>query len=806
MTPRDEANRARARSARVNVLVEAGAGTGKTTLLVDRVIHGVIEREIPLSRILLITFMDKAREEMRRRVEERLSALGSDVGLTERRQALARAALAALPDAAITTIHGFCQGLLAEFGFDYGIPVGFQVLEPVDVERLWRSTFDQWMAEVAVDDRGRHILELLRAGISWEHLVKWARQICDWPVVPHVSARHPRVEGFVSEYGAQARDLARFALEQAAPDEAGVRQIQDIASRFALVAATDQASWPRLLAQWTDGFGPKGNKKNWADTDALTAQKEWIGSLKEVLAVLRANMSDAYLADWLRLIAQDFRPRWRHVRFSELSLTFDDLVVEAQRVLSNPAVVRTLSSRFDLVMVDEFQDTDSIQSAIIRRLVTLPGLERLSSKDQGRLFLVGDPKQSIYRFRGADVEAYAAVRAELAHTGGELIPITENFRSNPAILDFVNAFFHKRWPQEPDPDRPFLPPFSPLSSPYSRDDRDRVRVVQLEAGQPAAVRRRGEAQDIAARIGQALSEGWPVRASDGGQRPMTYGDIAIIVPQRTDWEIYRDALMRAHIPVATQSGRKFFGQDEIRGVRHLFRILAAPDDAVAAAGWLLSPWVGLDYAVLIRHRRDGGSWDFRDATAGHPDVLDWWAALSQWHELFWRVEAETVLDWALQKSALTTVLRERGDEAALANLNQLRGLLREFGDRWGIFEFTTWLDRQVQEQAPFDEAAVGAVRDEVTFSTVHQAKGLEWPLVVVANWRPSKTALDTGIHYNSRLGLVALRQPPWQSSGWDALKHDHRLREEAEGDRLLYVALTRARDYLWFYASFLEMG
>jgi ATP-dependent helicase/nuclease subunit A len=125
------------------------------------------------------------------------------------------------------------------------------------------------------------------------------------------------------------------------------------------------------------------------------------------------------------------------------------------------------------------------------------------------------------------------------------------------------------------------------------------------------------------------------------------------------------------------------------------------------------------------------------------------------------------------------------------------------GDRWGIFSFSDWLDRQVREAVPFDEAPVATDVQAVSITTAHQAKGLEWPFVIVANWTPPKTALETGLQYNRRLDLVGLRHGPWQSSAWEALEADHRLREEAEADRLLYVALTRARDYLWFYASFL---
>lgn len=803
MTPRDELNRSHARTAMVNVLVEAGAGTGKTTLLVDRVIDGLINRDIPLSRMLLITFMDKAQEEMRRRVADRLAGLESRADLPPEAQVKVRAALAHLEDANITTIHGFCQRVLTEFGSDYGIPVGFTVLEAVEADRLWQESFRQWVNQPDAEGRTARMLGLLHAGLGWDQLTQWARQICDWPTVPSFTADYPDLETFVREYGARAQEYQSRARIDADEEDGGRQQIYEICRQFERLARVERGEWPRMLAQWTGGLSPKGNKKNWHHPDWLTDQKEWIHSLKSDLAVLRGQMADAYLADWVALISQDFRVQSRRIRFEQLKLTFDDLLWEADRVAAEPAVRRVLSSRYDLVMVDEFQDTDPIQAAIVRRLVSPGGESQLSARDSGRLFLVGDPKQSIYRFRRADVETYAAVRQELLDAGGDVVPITENFRSHPRILRYVNQLFESRWPAEPDPERPFMPVFAALSSPFGDDDRVRVRVERMAVGEKVRAVRQAEAGSIANLVARAVEEGWPVRGDP--PRPLEYRDIALILPRRTGAEIYRQALRDRRIPVASQSGRKFFEQDEIRGVRHLFRVLENPDDETAAVGWLLSCWVGLDYEVLVRHKREGGTWKFREDDAGHPAVLAWWEKLRGWHRQFWRADPETVLDWALSASPLLSVLQQREDDAALANLAQLRGLCRDFGDRWGIFAFSEWINQQVAEKAPFEEAPIAGVSSEVVMSTVHQAKGLEWPLVIVANWGVAKTHLDPGIHYNPRLSRAAMHQEPWQSTGWDALDADHRIRQEAEGDRLLYVALTRARDYLWFYASFVDV-
>ncbi|MDA8205077.1 MAG: UvrD-helicase domain-containing protein [Thermaerobacter sp.] len=804
MTPRDEAFRERARRAEVNVLVEAGAGTGKTTLLLDRVVDGLIRRRIPLSRMLLITFMDKAQEDMRRRLELRLHELAEHQQLSSQDRAVAQTALEALPAADITTIHGFCYRILSEFGVDYGIPVGFRVLDAVETERLWHSTYNAWLQRLDADGQSEVVVRLLHGGIGWSQLQAWARQISRWAQVPDVDGVFPDVAGFVHPYAQAACQYQHIAMKDARPEDQGLAQITDICRRFEWLEQVDPNEWPRMLAQWHRGLAPKGNKKNWAHPQLLADQKLWVKGLQEDLERLRQQMADAYLADWVRLVGGEFRRQWRRIRFEQLALTYDDLLIEAERVTREAAVWSRLRTRYDLVMVDEFQDTDAMQTAIIKRLVTPVGSDRLSPEDQGRLFLVGDPKQSIYRFRGADVEVYASMRDELTAAGGQVLPISQNFRSHPQILQYVNQLFQDRWPDSPDAERPFVPVFFPLLPSYPDDGRTHVGVHRLAPDQTARGKRRAEAAAIAELIRSAVEEVWPVRRGDGETRGLSYRDIALVVPQRTEIGIYRRTLKEEGIPVASQTGRAFFQQDEIRGLYQLFRALEDPDDETAAAGWLLSPWVGMNYAILAQHRLAGGNWDYRQRQAGHPEVLGWWDTLWRWHQNYWRADPETILDWAVSESALPAVLEERQDWAALANLEQMRRLSREFGDRWGIFEFSRWFTAQVAENVPFEEAPVLERSEEVLITTAHQSKGLEWPMVIVANWHFGKTALESGIQCNPRLGRAALHQEPWTSRDWAALDADHRVREEAETDRLLYVALTRARDYLWFYTSFMD--
>lgn len=795
----DAQEREQARTAKVNILVEAGAGTGKTTLLVDRVLHAILAQNIPLSRMLLVTFMDKAQEEMRSRVELQLKArLQNAEGDSARRLQMA---LRMLPHADVTTIHGFCHRVLTEWGADWGVPFDFRVIDDIEASRLWEESYRDWM-ETLDEASLERVRLLLKGGVGWDDLRVWARNITDWTELPTIHYTWPHVMEFVENFESQALQYQALADISASASDAGRQQIADIVREFKNLHRVDPADWPRMLAMWRVSLAPKGNQKNWQAKGQLKAQKLWVQELKGSLEAIRIEQAQAYLGQWVELIWQSFRPFWRKRRFSAQLLTYNDLLVEAERVTRQSEVRRELSKRYDLVMVDEFQDTDPLQAAIIRRLVS--PTDQLSVHDQGRLFLVGDPKQSIYRFRGADVETYQGVREELTGSGGQVLPIVQNFRCHPDILDFVNERFEHLWPREPDSSRPYVPVFRPLFSNFPRDRLKRVHVESLGLGQSADVKRIEEAQAISEVIERAVAEGWPVRQASGDRAPITYRDIALIIPQRTGIDFYRQAMKDRGIPVASQSGRKFFEQDEIRGLSHLFRCLHNPDDEVATVGWLLSPWVSLTHQELAQHRQLGGTFDYRQSTTGLPKVVFWWEKLAHWHRQFWRVDPQTVWDWATSESSLLAVLKERGDSAALANLFQMRDLCRDLGTHWTIFAFSDWLHRQVVDRVPFDEAEITTVDDEVTISTVHQAKGLEWPFVIVANWKPHSLGLGVGVHYNPRLKKAALRQGPWVSRDFPELDTDHSAREAAEAERLLYVALTRPRDYLWFYDSFAD--
>ena len=786
----DEQARQEALTPGINVLVEAGAGTGKTTLLVNRALTALLEEGVPPARLVLITFMEKAADEILQRLQKRLTEAmtGPDGRIRQR----AEAALTDLRHSAITTIHGFCHGIVTRHGLGRGLPLTFRVLSPYEADRFWEDVFRQWLDRVP--EAAETAWGLVEAGVPLRHLVTWARDLTRWPDWPELPSVTVDYQGFLDRTRQEAEHYRTVAQNEADAQDGGRQQIERIYQEIEAMTTRSWEQWPRRIAYWTVD-APKGNQKNWRHGDRLKEQKAWITQLREELNRLRQRMADQWLARWANTVRQSLRPLWRERRFAAQALTYDDLLYEAQRLVHDPEVQASEYARYDLILVDEFQDTDPVQSDLILRLATAPGAApgRLTP---GRLFLVGDPKQSIYRFRGADVEAYTDVRRQLTR----VIPIVQNFRSQPDILDYVNRQFLDRWPAEPDPAVPYVPPYQPLQPAIEADNRPHVWELTREACRTVDECRRAEAERIAEMLLTAKRERWPVRDGHGGERPLEWGDVAIVVPARTGIDIYRQVLTAHGIPVAPSAGRGFFRRDEVRGFQCLCQALADPWNPVWWVGFLTSPWVGFSLERLARHRLLGGTWDLWDpGDGGDPTVRQWMERLRHQAEYRWFDAPETLLDWALETTGYAEALRHRPDPVALANLGKLRDLARELGDRWGMAEFARWLTDQVTRQIPEDEAPLPTVGEQVVFSTVHQAKGLEWPLVVVANWRKGSTKLGSGLHYDPRTGLLALKTEQWQSSDYETMNVRHEAREEAEADRLRYVALTRARDYLMVF-------
>ncbi|POB09994.1 DNA helicase UvrD [Sulfobacillus sp. hq2] len=775
---------------RHNIVVEAGAGTGKTTLMVARTVYAVVHQRMSLDRIALITFMEKAADEIRSRLAMRLEDVIREGDPLE--AALAQRALEQLPGAAITTIHGFAMRTLQRMGPRAAVPLNFRVMDPYEQDELFDQAFRAWLAsDGTAAECTRTILGL---GLPFERFHTMAKMLSQEPDIPSYSATKPGLD-WVDELLATGEKWMQRAQDLAAEDDQGRLQIYDIVRFMRSLKTLDRAAWYKALASWQVG-APKGNRKKWAEASALAEQKEWVADLKESLAAFRQHLADYLLAEFLSLMTQGFLPFWKDFRWQRGQLTFDDLLWEARHVLRRG---RGEERDYDMIMVDEFQDTDAVQAEIIIRTLnpSWQGDWTKAPVPAGSLFVVGDPKQSIYRFRGASVETYQMVRAQLQQQGALLLDIVQNFRSRPEIIEPVNTLFTENWPQQLDPARPYVAPYTPLVPYMPADEAPRFIVQGGPTDGSAYDERLFQARLIAEWLKQwVVSEKLAILdPQNGATRMATLGDVALLIPNRTGMSIYQDVLTQAGLAVAPEGGIRFFERDEVRGFQQFLSALRKPQAVLPIVAWLSSPWVGISHRELAQHRRLGGTFAYLEANAqGHPAVLRALAQLRNWHQQWWAWRAEDFF-WALYDwSGLPAALSARQDAGALANLEKLADLSRDLGDLWGIDKLCQWLERKVQLRDKEEEGPLPTENDAVHIFTVHRAKGLEWPIVIVANWHSRPRATHPGLRLSQ--GRIALASKDLLSRDWEALEQEERVRQDAERERLYYVALTRARDYL----------
>lgn len=701
------------------LLVSAAAGSGKTSVLVERFVRAVREDGIAPGRILAITFTERAAGELRERVRARLLGLGE-------RQA-ARDTEAAF----VGTFHGFCARLLRAQPLAAGVDPDFVVLEEGLAGRLRRRAFEQAVRSWLAEDRDE-----------------------------------------------AAEVLAAY----------GVDRVGTMLEQVYLELRSRGERLPRLPAAALDA-------------DASEEQLEAAG-----VCVLLGELLERFGLAYERL---------KHARSA---VDFDDLELLAQRLLLEREAVRAAwAERFELLMVDEFQDTNPRQLAILRAL------------DRENLFTVGDELQSIYGFRHADVSLFRERRDQLQARGGSL-PLTYNFRSRAELLDVVNAVFAERFPSMPTlmagrADASEHEPRSAvellLTDVEGWEEREAL-AERVASGLPAAQAwRQAEARLLAQRVG-GLVRSERARA----------GEIVVLLRASGDLEVFERALQLVGLRTLAAVGA-FWGHQQIGDLVAYLRALANPLDEEALYGVLASPLGGCSrdcMALLARSAQASrvGVWETARRAAGTPaapadpdEALariapEDRAALAAVVGLLERERAGAsrrtiagLIERAIEESGYRAhVLGLDWGERRLANVHKLLRLAREFEasegrDVRGFLDHVEYLQdaARIEPDAPVE----GTEPDAVRLMTVHAAKGLEFPVVCVADLgRQPNARMPDLLVDGSRVGLRLMRLDGAGSSptlAYEELCAERRRREAEEEDRILYVAMTRARELLVLSAS-----
>ena len=789
--------------------LQAGAGAGKTKTLVDRVVQLVQLGRAELRSIVAITFTEKAAGELRARIRAALAAARAQAD-HDQAERLDRA-LRQVDAAHIETIHAFASSLLRERPFDAGIDPNFNVLDALAADLDFTDAWHDWLWREQDPNALEAIQRALRFDLPLARLREAAQQL----------SRH--------------RDLDPPPPSPSAPDPHET-QLRWLATARSLRDDCDDAGWAQAkhvqtLVDWLETISTDGvdelsrqllnpakarNPGAVSDPVKLALKQRWNDFRAEresYATALRSEILNAVLAVLANFVRDDAERRKR-----EGVLTYEDMLLEARNLLVESAAARAFfRARYSHILIDEFQDTDPLQAEIVLLLAARDDTAdwRTATPAAGRLLVVGDPQQSIYRFRRADIDTYTRVQA-LFQQAAETMPgsaaearLTVNFRSRPDLIGWFNAT-HSRV-LKPHGDYPNAQAEHQLLDAHRDGDGAAVIVVpsarQDYKNIPEA---RAEEADTVARIIRAMVDG----RTDFGQtegNPPQFRDIAILVNNRTDLDQYIDELERAAIPYHHDSGRGFFTRAEIRDLTSILTALDDPSDEVAVVAALKSPpWAASDQELFeySRARSDGRRSRFSLRQDEIPETYDGplRKPLAELLELRAALRDRSLPDfvgYVLRASRLLesqfALPRGRLRAANLLMMVQRATDFAQAGDD-SLRPFVRWLSERSSTDLSEAESATSEAADNVVrLLTIHQAKGLEFPIVILPKLASGNRDTSTFIvdREHDRIDFALGRSDArWQTEGFERAKQREAAYHEAEQRRLLYVATTRAKDWL----------
>ena len=741
-----------------SVFVSAGAGTGKTSVLVERYVRAVCDRGIDVESILVITYTRKAAGELRTRIRAALRERG--------RPDLARE----LDGAWISTIHGFCNRLLRAHPFAAGLDPRFRELEDAGAAVLRGEAFERALAAFCSDgdpERLRLLATYRTDGLRrmltgvYETLRSAGREL-----VLELGER-PSTDGAVTAFRAEAEALVA---------DASATETQRRNAGEALRLATDGSPPERLVD--LSAFTCRGARA----TSFESARKKVEQAALEELA--------AYDRDLLQELLVRFGDEYAAAKRRESVVDFEDLQLAARDLLRDDASVRESTQlRFRMVMLDEFQDTNRLQCELI---------DLVAHADLTEVFTVGDEFQSIYGFRHADLEVFRERRAQAP----TVLALTRNYRSRPQVLAAVNHLFGDAFGDDYQP----LAASAEFADPVFGHPVELLVTDKTSFADSKEHWRTGEARRIARRVRELVDS--------GESEP---GEIVVLFAAGTDAEQYEEALRREGLPTYRATGRGYFGQQQVVDLLAYLRLLHNRYDDVALATVLASPFVGVSNDTLVLLRRNAVRRPlFTALERALPEQLDpsderLLRAFLQRYERLVRASARIGLEALCDR----VVSEHDYDLAVLARWDGTRRFanLRKLGRLAGNYESVRGADlegfvRFVREQDALGAKELEAVAEEegggaVRLLTIHAAKGLEFKVVIVADAGrdvggprgPDEiVALSDG-----RFGFRMVHPTRGERRGvfaWDAVKEAAGDQERAERLRLYYVAMTRAIDRL----------
>jgi ATP-dependent exoDNAse (exonuclease V) beta subunit len=822
------------RDLETTLFVEAGAGSGKTSALVQRVLALVLGGHVELRRVAAITFTEKAGAELRDRIRAELEK-AAEANPDGDRGNRAGLALEQLDGAAIGTLHSFAQRLLSEHPVEAGLPPRMEVLDEVSssvaFDARWSSFCDQLLADPELE---RTLLLLFASGVKPAALRSLAEAFDDnWDLVrervPEAAPDPPSVHQLFGAAAAAIRHICATPCHD--PSDKLRERLDDIAQRMAeLTAMEDELDLLEALGplanQKLPSFrvGRTGRKASWdCDLDDLRASVVEAG---EALDGVRAEVANA-CARRLGSAIRTFTLASSKARQRAGQLEFHDLLVLARALLRDPeygpTVRATLHERYDRLLLDEFQDTDPIQIELAVRIAAAdPSHEKAGSEPwervdvaPGHLFVVGDPKQSIYRFRRADIATFLRAGRRFGPEGGGVVELIANFRTVEPVIGWVNDTFSTLMgepiddalPQDIDSQPDYLALEATRAAAHTGPAVAIIGRDEYPTGTTADELRAAEASEVALTVTRIMGEGWDVSDKDGSWRPARLGDITVLVPARTSLPFLEDALVESGIAFRAETSSLVYASRAVRDLLMILRAVDDPTNYLHIVSALRTPLLGCGDDDLFRFKWERkGRWSY---LADQPDTVPpddpVRIGLSYLRSLYeqraWSAPSELMGSIARDRRALELGFAEGRPRDVWRRLRFVIDQARAWSEATGgnLRQYLHWVAVQTAEGARVTESILPENDDDaVRILTIHGAKGLEFPITIVSGMSTAPSARSApaevvfpatgGVGY--KFGKMVRTE---EYVDWAPIDEQMGLHERI---RLLYVACTRARDHL----------
>lgn len=771
---------------RGDICVVAGPGSGKTRVLVERLRWLIVDRGVPPESVLAITFTEKAAYEMRSRL------------LSEGRQA--RGVREKFEAARVSTIDAFCHRLLKENALLTGVDPGFEVLDDAEARDMLNGAIERTLdGAFAAGGEG------LRAFLASYHPTASRSPKGDpLSLIEDLAQLVRSVRSYGSEAFLQEHELPHADLAAALRELAAVKKLDRLASIAARLEETDTGDFITIVAVLEEAArATKTIRKVGRAKPIVIRLKD------ELLPQCRAAVASAAnraAREWLLRTVRRALAEFERAKAAAGRMDFDEVLARAAALL---AAAHGPKLAFQHVLIDEFQDTNPLQIRLVERLLAAHG------PDRPVRFVVGDINQSIYGFRHSDQNVFRQYREGIEAEGGEVIRLSENFRSRQEVLDAVHRIL-------PGGGQSGVERHSLRSRSLFPDKGEPSVEVQIliDGGEGAS---EAEGLWLAHRLRELKSSLRPVdrHGAEVRSRSLEWGDVAVLARTNNRAASLASALRAAGVPCQTGGGRRLFRAPETAELAAFLRVLRNPRDEISLAAVMKSPLCGVGDATLLRLKRDRANLcealaDFgRDASrlgaVAESRLRRFRSLLSECRTDRATVPPRFLLSRAISSCGYRSYLAMREDAPeALANVDRLLEWIgrREMQGAAGLDAVSEALDRAIEAGLPSNDVPDrAAALQAVEVLTMHGAKGLEFPVVALASLQSDARGPVQGLLFSQDHGIGARWRLPFDGgpepdAAYRLTKLDLKQREQEEADRLFYVAMTRAEEHLILSSSF----